>query len=92
MFYGTNQAKRENGQAGMSDETTDAAATAKRDVVTAAQEVLNQAQEKLTGLAQQGRRASRQVDTYAHEHVWTTVAIAAAIGAVIGIFLSRDRR
>jgi ElaB/YqjD/DUF883 family membrane-anchored ribosome-binding protein len=33
------------------------------------------------------REASRVTDEFVHENAWTTVAIAAAIGCLIGYFL-----
>ena len=38
-------------------------------------------------LGEKARDVSRVTDEYVHENAWTTVAIAAVIGCVIGFFL-----
>lgn len=91
MFYGSSQSKHVEGNQTVKA-VTDAAATAKQDVIDAAQVVLRQAQEKLTMLAKQGEKTGKQVDTFVHEHSWTSVALAAGVGLIIGTFLSRGRR
>jgi ElaB/YqjD/DUF883 family membrane-anchored ribosome-binding protein len=35
------------------------------------------------------REGGKRVDRYAHEHVWTTVGVAAAVGVVLGAILDR---
>jgi ElaB/YqjD/DUF883 family membrane-anchored ribosome-binding protein len=37
------------------------------------------------------RNAARATDEYVHENVWTTVAVAAVVGCVVGFFLGRGR-
>ena len=37
------------------------------------------------------RNACKATDEYVHDNVWTTVAVAAVVGCVIGFFLGRGR-
>jgi ElaB/YqjD/DUF883 family membrane-anchored ribosome-binding protein len=38
-------------------------------------------------LGDKARDVSRVTDQYVHENTWTTIAVAAAIGCIIGFFL-----
>ena len=38
-------------------------------------------------LGEKARKASRVTDEFVHENTWTTVAVAAVIGCLIGYFL-----
>ena len=40
-------------------------------------------------IAPQGKAAARATDDYVHEHPWGAVGIAAAVGLVIGMLISR---
>jgi ElaB/YqjD/DUF883 family membrane-anchored ribosome-binding protein len=37
------------------------------------------------------KKAARTTDQYIHEHTWTTIAVAAALGCVVGVLLARRR-
>lgn len=39
--------------------------------------------------ADSARNACRATDEYVHDNVWTSVAIAAVVGCVLGFFLGR---
>lgn len=75
----------------------------KEDLTEAAREVKNDVKNYLSRLAaaaevgaQEGskklKQRSREVDTMAHEKVWTVAALAAAAGVVLGALISRGRR
>jgi ElaB/YqjD/DUF883 family membrane-anchored ribosome-binding protein len=49
-------------------------------------ERLQDIQQKATDSA---RNACRATDEYVHDNVWTSVAIAAVVGCVLGFFLGR---
>lgn len=51
-------------------------------------ERLQDFQQKATESA---RNACRATDEYVHDNVWTSVAIAAVAGCVVGFFLGRGR-
>jgi len=51
-------------------------------------ERLQDFQQKATESA---RNACRATDEYVHDNVWTSVAIAAVVGCVMGFFLGRGR-
>lgn len=38
------------------------------------------------------RERGRQVDEFVHENVWTSIGIAAAVGAVMGMMMRKSRR
>ena len=38
------------------------------------------------------RNAAKTADQYVHQNTWTTIAMAAVLGCVIGAVLSRSRR
>jgi ElaB/YqjD/DUF883 family membrane-anchored ribosome-binding protein len=37
------------------------------------------------------RNACKVTDEYVHDNVWTSVAVAAVVGCVVGFFLGRGR-
>ena len=45
-------------------------------------------QETLSGTA---RKTGRVMDEYVHENAWVSVALAATLGCVLGVLLSRGR-
>jgi ElaB/YqjD/DUF883 family membrane-anchored ribosome-binding protein len=51
-------------------------------------ERLQNFQQKATETA---RNACSATDEYVHENVWTSVAVAAVVGCVVGFFLGRGR-
>lgn len=56
------------------------------------QEQLREAGEHWRRRATQAiRDASVTADQYVHENAWTTVAMAAVLGCVVGFFLGRSR-
>lgn len=42
-----------------------------------------------TALAERSRQVAHATDEYVHEHPWTAVSVAAAIGLIIGLLISR---
>ena len=54
------------------------------DVTERIQDLREQAAEK-------ARSAYKATDEYVHENAWTSVALAAVAGCVIGFFLGRSR-
>ena len=55
-------------------------------------EMGDQVSEKAQYVRDQARDAARKADDYTHENPWTVVAVAAAVGAVLGMLLSRNDR
>ena len=57
------------------------------------QESLRAAKDKLSGaeeaVVDKTKAAARATDDYVHEHPWGAVGIAAAVGLVIGMLISR---
>lgn len=55
----------------------------------------NDVTEKLQDYHQRAREAARNAyeatDEYVHENAWTSVALAAVVGCVVGFFLGRGR-
>ena len=51
-------------------------------------EKLQDFQKKATETA---RNACQTTDDYVHDNVWTSVAVAAVVGCVVGFFLGRGR-
>lgn len=51
-------------------------------------ERLQNFQQKATESA---RNAAQATDEYVHDNVWTSVAVAALVGCVLGFFLGRGR-
>ena len=51
-----------------------------------------EAKRKWDHTKQMASERGHQVDEYAHENVWKTVGIAAAVGAVVGSLLMKRRR
>jgi len=51
-------------------------------------ERLQDFQKKATETA---RNACQATDDYVHDNVWTSVAVAAVVGCVVGFFLGRGR-
>jgi len=51
-------------------------------------ERLQNFQQKATETA---RNACEATDEYVHENVWTSVAVAALVGCIVGFFLGRGR-
>jgi ElaB/YqjD/DUF883 family membrane-anchored ribosome-binding protein len=43
----------------------------------------------LTAKLDQAKAAARVTDDYVHDHPWTSVGVAAAVGFVFGVLLSR---
>ena len=58
------------------------------------EQTVEQGKAKLHALQDNLRNASegfaRQADDFVHEHPWQAVGIAAGVGLVLGLFLSRD--
>lgn len=50
------------------------------------------ARERADELKKEAVKQVKHVDELARENVWVTAGIAAAVGAVIGLFLSRGKR
>ena len=42
-----------------------------------------------TALAERSRQVAHATDEYVHEHPWTAVSVAAGIGLIIGLLISR---
>ena len=65
-------------------------ATAARDKI---QDSLRNAKVKLAEvediLIDQGKQAARATDEYVHDHPWRAVGIAAGVGLIIGMLISR---
>ena len=57
-----------------------------RNSLTRARETLKRAE---TGLREQGKVAVDATEEYVHKHPWQALGLAAAIGALIGLLLSR---
>lgn len=57
------------------------------------QESLRNAKVKLAGiedvLVDKGKQAARAADEYVHDHPWRAVGVAAGIGLIIGMLISR---
>ena len=51
-------------------------------------EKLQDLQERATETA---RNACKATDEYVHENVWTSIALGAVVGCVVGFFLGRGR-
>lgn len=51
-------------------------------------ERLQNIQQKATETA---RNACQATDEYVHDNVWTSVAVAALVGCIVGFFLGRGR-
>jgi ElaB/YqjD/DUF883 family membrane-anchored ribosome-binding protein len=58
-------------------------------VATSIQRVREAADSSLHGLKERGQRAATSADEYVHGRPWTSVAIAAAVGMVLGALLRR---
>ena len=60
---------------------------------TRAEETLKAAKAKLAGLddavIDRAKDAARSADAYVHEHPWGAVGVAAAVGLVVGVLISR---
>ncbi len=57
---------------------------------------LNNAKARLAELRNTARQkatyAAKEADAYVHENPWTSVAVAAALGVIIGLVISTPRR
>jgi len=57
------------------------------------QDNLHRAKVKLAeaeeGMVDRGKQAARATDEYVHEHPWRAVGIAAGVGLIIGLLISR---
>ena len=55
----------------------------------------NDVTERLQGFQKKAtetaRNACQATDDYVHDNVWTSVAVAAVVGCVVGFFLGRGR-
>lgn len=64
-----------------------------REARQRAAESLEQARIRLEGLEDEvkarAREAARDADTYVHQHPWQSVGVAAAVGFLIGLLVSR---
>lgn len=72
--------------AGQAGEKVASARARAEDSIRAAREALAEAGE---AAVERGREAAESADEYVHEHPWTAIGIAAGVGLVIGLMLSR---
>lgn len=72
--------------AGQAGEKVASARARAEDSIRAAREALAEAGE---AAVERGREAAESADVYVHEHPWTAIGIAAGVGLVIGLMLSR---
>jgi ElaB/YqjD/DUF883 family membrane-anchored ribosome-binding protein len=72
--------------AGQAGEKVASARARAEDSIRAAREALAEAGEEAV---ERGREAAESADEYVHEHPWTAIGIAAGVGLVIGLLLSR---
>ena len=56
------------------------------------QEMKERQKEKWRQMQHVMQKKGKEVDRYAHEHVWKTVAIAAGVGALVGMMTKKKRR
>jgi ElaB/YqjD/DUF883 family membrane-anchored ribosome-binding protein len=61
------------------------------DVTATGQRLHEHAVEKWDEARVVARDQAHEADAYAREHVWVTAAIAAAVGAVLGVVFGRRR-
>ncbi len=74
--------------AGQAGEKVTAARARIEESLSAARERLADAQE---AMLQKTREAARATDEYVHENPWRAVGIAAGVGLVVGMLISRGR-
>lgn len=64
-----------------------------RDLRAKAQATLDSARESLSALGVEAKlrakEAARATDEYVHEHPWTAIGAAAAVGVVLGMLIAR---
>lgn len=72
--------------AGQAGEKVASARSRAEDSIRAARQALAEAGEEAV---ERGREAAESADEYVHEHPWTAIGIAAGVGLVIGLLLSR---
>jgi len=72
--------------AGQAGEKVASAPGRAEDSIRAAREALAEAGE---AAVERGREAAESADEYVHEHPWTAIGIAAGVGLVVGLMLSR---
>ncbi len=72
--------------AGQAGEKVASARSRAEDSIRAAKGALAEAGEEAV---ERGREAAESADEYVHEHPWTAIGIAAGVGLVIGLLLSR---
>jgi len=72
--------------AGQAGEKVASARARAEDSIRAAREALTEAGEDAV---ERGREAVEGADEYVHEHPWTAIGIAAGVGLVVGLLLSR---
>src|SRR4029077_7713505 len=53
------------------------------------QESISAAKQKIDGVEDLALGKAKAVDDYAVEHPWTAIGVAAAVGALVGILISR---
>jgi ElaB/YqjD/DUF883 family membrane-anchored ribosome-binding protein len=56
-----------------------------------AEDVKGQAQKWKATVSEKAQQTGRVVQDYVHDNTWWSIAIAAALGCALGIFLSRGR-
>lgn len=74
--------------AGQAGEKVNAARERIQDSLEAAKARLNVAQE---AMIEKTREAARATDEYVHDNPWRAVGIAAGVGLVVGMLISRGR-
>lgn len=72
--------------AGQAGEKVAEARTRAEDSIRAAREALGEAGEEAV---ERTREAVESADEYVHENPWTAIGIAAGVGLVVGLLLSR---
>lgn len=62
-----------------------------RDRSEKMREMMDTSKQRLREASDYTRQKSQEADRFAHENVWTTVGIAAGVGAILGAILTRGR-
>ena len=72
--------------AGEAGERIEAVRARARDSIKAAKQKVSEMEHSIVD---QAKEATKAADDYVREHPWTAVGIAAAVGVVVGVLLSR---
>lgn len=71
------------------DQALEGADEGTQDLRRRLQSRLREAQHKLSDLQDQAVEAGKAADRYVHDNPWTSIGVAAAVGLLVGVLVSR---